>query len=148
MKLLPILNEIIDKKTMILALKSMDFNEKQAENELNYYIKWAKNLPKVVKGYRILQVDSEKNINFNEIGSHFAKNKQELLQNHSYLTGLGEKYYLISAEIPKNEINLDETIQNNILYPHENEITVKNNGKNVKIIKIEEIKVENDDFLS
>lgn len=147
MKLLPILSEIIDKKELILALKTMDFSEKEAEKELNYYIKWAKNLPKTVKGYRILQVNDKKDINLGEIGSHFAKNKQELLQNHSYLTGLGEKYYLITAEIPKIEINLGETIKNNILYPHENEITVKNMGKNVKIVKIEQIDTENDDFL-
>jgi len=147
MKLLPILSEIIDKKELILALKTMDFSEKEAEKELNYYIKWAKNLPKTVKGYRILQVNDKKDINLDEIGSHFAKNKQELLQNHSYLTGLGEKYYLITAEIPKNEINLGETIRNNILYPNEMEITVKNKGKNVKILKIQEINTENDEFL-
>jgi hypothetical protein len=36
---------------------------------------------------------------------------------------------------------------NNILYPNEYEITVKNKGKNVKIVKIEEINTENDYFL-
>jgi len=147
MKLLPILSEIIDKKELILALKSMDFNQKEAENELKYHLNRLKNLPEMVKGYRILRVNDKKNINFDEIGSHFAENKLDLLSNHSYLTGLGEKYYLITAKIPKNDIDLQETIKNNILYPHENEITVKNKGKNVKIIKIEEINTENDDFL-
>jgi hypothetical protein len=37
-------------------------------------------------------------------------------------------------------------IKNNILYPNEHEITVKNKGKNVKIVKIEEINTENDVF--
>jgi len=147
MKLLPILSEIIDKKGLILALKMMDFSEKEAKNELNYHLNRVKNLPEMVKGYRILRVNDKKDINLDKIGSHFSENKVDLLSNHSYLTGLGEKYYLITAKIPKNDIDLEETIKNNILYPHENEITVKNKGKNVKIVKIEEINTENDDFL-
>jgi hypothetical protein len=147
MKLLPILSEIIDKKELILALKMMDFSKKEAKNELNYHLNKVKNLPEMVKGYRILRVNDKKDINLDEIGSHFSENKADLLSNHSYLTGLGEKYYLITVKIPKNDIDLEETIKNNILYPHENEITVKNKGKNVKIVKIEEINTENDDFL-
>ena len=57
-----------------------------------------------------------------------------------------EKYYLITAKIPKKEVDLEETIKNNILYPNEMEITVKNKGKNVKIVKIEEINTKNNHF--
>ena len=146
MKLLPILSEIIDKKELILALKTMDFSQKEAENEVEYYLKWAKNLPKTQKGYRILVVNDKKDINLDEIGSHFSSNRSELLSNHSFCSGCGEKYYLITAEIPKNEVDIEETIKNNILYPNEMEITVKNKGKNVKILKIQEINTENDEF--
>jgi hypothetical protein len=146
MKILPILSEIIDKKTLISALKSMDFNEKDAENELKYHLNRVKNLPKTLTGYRILAVNDKKDINLDKIGSHFSENRQELLQNHSFCTGCGEKYYLITAKIPKNEVDLQETLRNNILYPNEHEITVKNEGKNVKIVKIEEIDTENDVF--
>ncbi len=125
----------------------MDFDQKEAENEVEYYLKWAKNLPKTQKGYRILVVNDKKDINLEEIGSHFSKNRSELLSNHSFCTGCGEKYYLITAEIPKNEVDIEETIKNNILYPNEMEITVKNKGKNVKILKIQEINTENDNFL-
>jgi hypothetical protein len=147
MKLLPILSEIIDKKGLILALKMMDFSEKEAKNELNYHLNRVKNLPEMVKGYRILVVNDKKDINLDEIGSHFGENKVELLSNHSFCTGCGEKYFLITAKIPKKEVDLQEMLKNNILYPNEMEITVKNKGKNVKIIKIEEINTENDDFL-
>jgi len=34
MKLLPILSEIIGKKALISVLKSMDYSEKEAKNEL------------------------------------------------------------------------------------------------------------------
>jgi archaellum component FlaF (FlaF/FlaG flagellin family) len=143
MKILPILSEIIDKKVLISALKSMDYSEKEAENELKYHLNRVKNLPKTLTGYRILVVNDKKDINLDEIGSHFSENKVELLSNHSFCTGCGEKYYLITAKIPKNEVDLQETLQNNILYPNEHEITVKNKGKN---IKIQEINTENDDF--
>ena len=147
MKILPILSEIIDKKALILTLKSMDYSEKEAKNELKYHLERVKNLPKTLTGYRILVVNDEKDINLDEIGSHFSENRTELLSNHSYCTGCGEKYYLITAKIPKKEVDLEEMIKNNILYPNENEITVKNKGKYVKIVKIEEINVENDNFL-
>jgi hypothetical protein len=146
MKILPVLSEIISKKTLISTLKSMDFSQKEAENEVEYYLKWAKNLPKTQKGYRILVVNDKKDINLDEIGSHFSSNRTELLSNHSFCTGCGEKYYLITAEITKNEVDIDETIKNNILYPNEMEITVKNKGKNVNILKIQEINTENDEF--
>jgi archaellum component FlaF (FlaF/FlaG flagellin family) len=146
MKLLPIISEIIDEKTLISALKSMDYSEKEAKNELKYHLNRVKNLPKTIIGYRILVVNDEKSINLDEIGTHFSENKVELLSNHSFCTGCGEKYYLITAKIPKNEVDLQETLQNNILYPNEHEISVKNKGKNVKIVKIEEINTENDVF--
>ena len=146
MKILPILSEIIDKKTLISTLKSMDYSEKEAKNELKYHLNRVKSLPETLTGYRILVVNDKKDINLDEIGSHFSENKVELLSNHSFCTGCGEKYYLITAKIPKKEVDLQEMIKNNILYPNELEITVKNKGKNVKIVKIQEINTENDDF--
>jgi len=146
MKILPILSEIIDKKALISALKSMDYSEKEAKNELKYHLDRVKTLPKTLTGYRILVVNDEKDINLDEIGSHFSENKVELLSNHSFCTGCGEKYYLITAKIPKKEVDLEEMIKNNIFYPNEHEITVKNKGKNVKIVKIKEINTKNDVF--
>ena len=140
MKLLPILSEVIDKEMLISALKTMDFSEKDAKNELEYHINRVKNLPKTIKAYRIVSVNDKKDINMSKIGSHFALNRSDLVKNHSFSTGSGEKYYIITANIPKNEVNEQETIHNNILYPQENEITVKNKGKNVEIVSIKEIK--------
>jgi hypothetical protein len=125
MDILPILSEIIHKKVLLNDLKTMDFSEKDAKNELEY---------------RIVSVNDKKDINMTKIGSHFALNRSNLVKNHSFSTGSGEKYYIITANIPKKEVNQQETIHNNILYPQENEITVKNKGKNVEIVSIKEIK--------
>ena len=46
MKLLPILNEIIDKKELILLLKSMDYSEKEAKNELKDHLNRLKTFQK------------------------------------------------------------------------------------------------------
>lgn len=137
---------MIDKKVLISTLKTMGFDEKEVKNELKYHLNRVKNLPKTLVGYRILVVNDKKDINLGEIGSHFSESKVELLSNHSFCTGCGEKYFLITAKIPKNEVDLQEMIRNNILYPNELEILVKNKGKNVKIVKIEEINTKNDVF--
>jgi hypothetical protein len=55
------------------------------------------------------------------------------------LTGTGEKYYLVSVLSPKKLIDINQTIINNILYPNEQEITLKKKGKGVKIVSIKEI---------
>lgn len=37
-------------------------------------------------------------------------------------------------------VDFVDTISNNILYPNENEITLKNKGKGIKIISIKKLK--------
>lgn len=86
-----------------------------------------------------MSVNDKKDINMTKIGSHFALNRLDLVKNYSFSTGSGKKYYIITANIPKKEVDVQETIHNNILYPQENEITVKNKGKNVEIVSIKEI---------
>jgi len=139
MDILPILSEIIHKKVLLNDLKTMDFSEKDAKNELEYHINRVKDLPETIKAYRIMSVNDKKDINMTKIGSHFALNRLDLVKNYSFSTGSGKKYYIITANIPKKEVDVQETIHNNILYPQENEITVKNKGKNVEIVSIKEI---------
>ena len=139
MDILPILSEIIHKKVLLNDLKTMDFSEKDAKNELENHINRVKNLPETIKAYRIVSVNDKKDINMSKIGSHFAVNRSDLVKNHSFCTGCGENYYIITANIPKKEVDQQETIHNNILYPNENEITVKNRGKNVEIVSIRKI---------
>jgi hypothetical protein len=136
----------VNKDEIIKALKFMDFSGDDIKKEMLYHIKNVTSIPQFITAYRILKIDDESEINKNEIGSHFGRDKEELLMNHTYCTGCGEKYFIVTAKIPKSEIDIQETIINNILYPHENEITVKNNGKNVKILNITEIDVDSYDF--
>ena len=60
MDILPILSEIIHKKVLLNDLKTMDFSEKDAKNELEYHINRVKDLPETIKAYRIVSVNDKK----------------------------------------------------------------------------------------
>jgi len=139
MKLIDLVKESIDKKEMMKHFQTMGIHKDEAEERLDDLIYYIKNLPDPVKLYRILMVDDKENIDTDELGSHYSTNKRDLLSSHSYLTGTGEKYYLVSVLSPKKLIVINQTIINNILYPNEQEITLKKKGKGVKIVSIKEI---------
>lgn len=124
---------------MMSHFQTMGIEKNEAEEILDSLIYRIKNLPDPIKLYRILQVDDENEIDKTKLGSHYSTSKKDLLQSHSYITGSGEKYFLITVNSPKKLIDIRETITNNILYPNENEITLKNKGRGVEIISIREI---------
>lgn len=132
-----LLKEIkIDKEKLLHDLMVMDFNPNDAEDELNYYLEWFKSLPNELKLYRIVFADDKSKIDTKQPGKHFSIDKENLLAHHDYTYGYGENKYLISVLVNKSLVDPQETISNNILYPNENEITLKNKGKGVKILKI------------
>jgi hypothetical protein len=139
MKLIDLVKESIDKKEMMKHFQTMGIHKDEAEEKLDDLTYYIKNLPDPVKLYRILMVEDKENIDTDELGSHYSTNKRDLLSSHSYLTGTGEKYYLVSVLSPKKLIDINQTIINNILYPNEQEITLKKKGKGVKIVSIKEI---------
>lgn len=52
---------------------------------------------------------------------------------------MGDKTFLLSVIANKSQIDKKETLNNRAIFPHENEITLKNKGKGVKIISIKEL---------
>lgn len=141
MKLIEILSEGINKKEMMKHFESMGIHKDDAEERLESLINHIKNLPDPVKLYRILVVDNKNDINVKELGSHYSTSRKDLISSHNYLTGLGEKYFLVTVKSPKKLIDVNETIVNNILYPNENEITLKKKGKGVEVISIRSLSV-------
>jgi hypothetical protein len=142
MKILPVFKWNIKQKNLISTPKTTNFSEK----ETKYYLKWVKNIPKILKGSQILIVNDKKDINFDKIGSHFNENVGELVSNYPFSTDCKEKYFLIEVEIPKNEVDIEKTVKNNVIYPKKQKIIVKNEKKNVKILKIQEINIKNHYF--
>jgi len=139
MKLLGLLNETINKKRLMSLLKTMDITGEDAKSELEDIVSYIKELPEELKLYRILSVDSKDDINKEELGSHYSTDRKNLLSSHDYVTGSGEEYYLVTVKVKKSMVDVMETLENNILYPNEKEITLKNKGKGVEIISTKKI---------
>lgn len=134
------LNEVkLNKESLIHDLMVMDFDYYDAEIELENHIEWYNSLPKVLTLYRVIFVDDETQIKTDEPGKHYSMDKSNLIDSHSYASGYGDKEFLLTVVAKKSMIDAQSTISNNILYPNEKEITLKNNGKGAKIINIEEI---------
>ena len=140
MRLLNILKESINKKLMLNSLQDMGYNYEEAQFELQSLVSYVENLPNPVKLYRIVIVDDKTNINTTHPGSYYSTSQKDLLDSHSFLTGYDDKYFLMVVSADKKLIDVDSTIHNNILYPNENEVTLKNKGKGVEILRIEKIK--------
>jgi hypothetical protein len=129
MKLLNILIENVNKKLMLNTLKDMGFDEEDAQFELDSLVGYVKNLPNPVKLFRIVVIDDENDINTTYPGSHYSTSQKDLIHSHSYLTGYGDKYFLMVVSADKSLIDVNSTIHNNILYPNENEVTLKYRGR-------------------
>ena len=89
--------------------------------------------------YRIVMVDDKKDIDYEHPGTHYSISKKDLIDNYSFTTGIGKNAYMMTVKASKKQIDIPESISNNILYPNEQEMTLKNQGKGVKIIKVTKI---------
>jgi hypothetical protein len=140
MKLLELLLEEIDKQLLLNYLYQMDYDKEDAIEELKSLLKYIKSLPPFLTLYRIVRVDDESDIDKDSLGSHYSTNKKELINNNTYADGYGEKRFLIKVKSPRELVDINQTLANNILYPNENEITLKHRGKGVKILSVTELK--------
>ena len=141
MKLIKLLKENIDREYYIsLLINDMGYNEEDVNEVLDEIIDSIKNLPDPIKLYRIIKVDNEKNINKEELGNHYSLDRDELLNSHTYADGYGDDSYLITVSSPKNLIDFQNTLHNNILYPNENEVTLKNKGRGTTLLSIKKIR--------
>lgn len=133
--------ELSGKKYFISRLIEMGFDEDSAVEELKIIVDYLKNLPDEIILYRIVVADSKSDINLEQVGSHYSMDKNSLLDSHSYVTGYGENYFLLKVKASKKLIDKNETILNNILYPNEKEVTLKNKGRGIEVLSIKKIKI-------
>jgi hypothetical protein len=109
-----------------------------------------KNIPTKVVLYRLLNVDDINNINKNELGKSYVGDKkmfedEDFLE--SFLFRYGEdmkKWFIVTIETTRNNIDFEHSMGNRAEYPAEFEITIKND-KDLKILNIEEFK--NTDYI-
>ena len=140
MKLIGILSEEVNKKRLLKLLTTdMGMDKSDAEKELEYHLEKVKNLPDELTLYRVLNVDKKENINKEQLGSHYSDKKKDLMSSHYFVDGGKENYFLVTVKAKKSMVDVMATLENNILYPNENEVTLKNKGKGVDIISIRKI---------
>lgn len=90
--------------------------------------------------YRIVGVKNKKMIKTDEVGQHYTPYKWNL--DGDMLMSIGyenwdeqTKPYVIEASVPHSEIDVLQTLIQNLSFPNEHEINLKNGGNGVKIIK-------------
>lgn len=134
-------NEIIK---LMSNYEYMGYDQESAIDDLEDLVSYLNNLKSPLILYRIICSDSKEELNLSKVGSHYSLNKNNLLNNH-YRRGSiagdcrGEKVFLITVFVEKSMIDVMETLSNNILYPHEEEITLKNYGVGATVIDTEEL---------
>jgi len=130
----------IDKKGLKTAMTDyMDVNPEDVKSEIESLKHWYKTLPKKMTLYRIVFADFPKDVNLDGPGSHYALDRKELMSSHGYLQGYGEHKYLITVHAKKSQMDVQDTLQNRVLYPHENEVTLKEKGKGVEVQSLQKI---------
>jgi len=129
-----------DTELMYDAYKQMGLSEEWAIEDLQSLLEWLNELPDTITLYRLLYLNEGDEINKEELGDHYSDNKKELLYNHhnkgSIYGDYGENAILITVKVNKDQIDILNTLHNNIMYPHEQEITLKDKGKGTQLIDI------------
>lgn len=128
------------------------FNSREeAIEELDYLLNTdfphgLNNIPENVTLYRVLALDNNETINEDEIGEHFVAEPQ-ICYTRSFLEKIGiwdyidnVNLFILTCKTNKDNINMNTTIGNRLLYPRENEFTI-DNPKNVKLISRKQIKL-------
>jgi hypothetical protein len=130
----------IDKKGLKTTMTDyMDVNPEDVKSEIESLKHWYKTLPKKMTLYRIVFADFPKDVNLDEPGSHYALDRKELMSSHGYLQGYGEHKYLITVHAKKSQMDVQDTLHNRVLYPHENEVTLKEKGKGSEVQSLQKI---------
>ena len=124
------------------CLYEMGFDNDEALYELNNITDYYDNLPENLTLYRIIFAGSKNEIDRQYPGSHYSISQKDLLENHYGSlrdSSYGDKCFIIKVKVQKQLIDSYESIKNNILYPNEQEITLKNKGFGAEIMSITQI---------
>lgn len=128
---------------MYNTYNQMGLSKEWAIEDLESLLEWLNGLPETIILYRLLYLNEGDKINKEELGDHYSDNKKELLYNHhnkgSIYGDYGENGILITVKVNKDQIDILNTLHNNIMYPHEQEITLKDKGKGTSLIDITNI---------
>lgn len=126
--------------SLIDVYNTIGVDSDSGKNELDEIISYYEKLPNSMTLYRLVFSDSEEQIDKQYLGYHYTRSKKDLLDNHYYQSyrdsSQGENPYILKVKVQKQMVDFYDSIKNNILYPGEKEITLKDRGFGAKIIEI------------
>jgi hypothetical protein len=118
----------------------LDYDD--AKQELGDLINFMNSLPKEIYLYRIIQLDGLNTLDTKKLGIHYSYDKKNLIDSH-YIKNFSysnkKQTVIVTVKVSKKQIDIIETLSNNILYPNEKEITLIDEGHGVTIIDVEEL---------
>ena len=105
--------------------------------KLNYPLGF-KNIPPTINLFRYLDVEDVSEIKQHKLGVHYVTRQTDIT--HEFLDSINANPdhdgYIVEIETSKSQIDVNETIINNLLFPDENEITLKEKA-NYKVVNVE-----------
>lgn len=91
--------------------------------------------------YRVIAVKDEKHINTEDMGEHYTPYESDI--NGDMLLSIGSDEwddecipYILEVSVPLSEIDTKQTLVQNLAFPNEHEVNLKNKGKGAKLIKV------------
>lgn len=120
-------------------------DEEDAFEDLKEKIKYYQQMPNPAILYRAIGVKNKKLIKTDELGEHYTPYKWNI--DGDTLLSIGYEYwdeetkpYIMEVSVPHSEIDIIQTIIQNLSFPNENEINLKNKGKGAKFIQAYKLK--------
>lgn len=120
-------------------------SEEEAYIDLKEKISFYKEMPNPIILYRAIGVKNKKMIKTDDIGEHYTPYKWNI--DTDMLMSIGyenwdenTKPYVMEVLVPHSEIDIIQTIIQNLSFPNEHEITLKNKGKGAKFVKAYKLK--------
>jgi hypothetical protein len=120
-------------------------DEEDAFEDLKEKIEFYQQMPNPVILYRVIGVKDKKMLKTDELGEHYTPYKWNI--NGDTLLSIGyenwdeeTKPYVMEVSVPHTEIDIIQTIIQNLSFPNEHEINLKNKGNGAKFVKAYKLK--------
>jgi hypothetical protein len=132
----------IDQILYFLGYDGFD-SEQDAKEYLVEAVDEYKNLPDPVTLYRVVFVKNKKAIKIKQPGEHYVLYKW-MIDSHLIdsiggyeLTEEDDEPYILNVQAPLSSIDVLQTIIQNLSFPNEREINIKDKGRTLKVVKVE-----------
>ena len=105
------------------------------------------NIPSEMTLYRVVLIQRGKKIDEKEIGQHFVAYK-ELVTSDDFLEDIGvldwideeSQLWLLTCKVPKSNLDLHETVRNRLMFPQEEEFTLKS-PQGIRVVNKEQVDI-------